>query len=117
VRGHLEAVLPLVTLEDVVGVDAQVAERVDGDQDMPDIGVYLATLEALLQVFVDSFVGDLAQQGQVGDANFLLLRDFEGGFLGPCAGASACTGGASLRALCAFVLGAPRYTLDIVSEF
>ena len=48
VRGHLEAVLALVGLEDLVGVDAEVAKGVDGDQDMADVGVYLAALEALL---------------------------------------------------------------------
>jgi hypothetical protein len=48
VRGHLETVLPLVAVEHLVGVDAQVPEGVDGDEHMADVGVDLSALEPLL---------------------------------------------------------------------
>lgn len=48
---------------------------------MANVGVDLAMLESLLQVVVDCFVGDLAEQSQIGNADFLLLSDFEGGLL------------------------------------
>jgi hypothetical protein len=44
--------------------------------------VYLAIFEALLQVVVDGLVGDLADQREIRDANFLLLGALEDGLLG-----------------------------------
>lgn len=44
---------------------------------MADVSIYLPMLKALLQILIYSFVRDLAQQGQIRDTNFLLLRDFE----------------------------------------
>ena len=41
--------------------------------------VDFAILEALLQVVVDGLVGDLADQRQIGDADFLLLGRLEDG--------------------------------------
>jgi len=43
--------------------------------------INLAMLETELQVLVDSFVGDLAKQGKVGDTDLLLLGGLEGGLL------------------------------------
>jgi hypothetical protein len=41
--------------------------------------VYLAIFESLLQILVDGLVGDLADQGKIGDTNFLLLGRLEDG--------------------------------------
>jgi hypothetical protein len=38
-------------------------------------------LEAEFQVLVDSLVGDLAEEGKVGDTDLLLLGGLEGGLL------------------------------------
>lgn len=48
---------------------------------MADVGVDLGILEALFQIVVDGLVGDLADEREVRDADFLLLRAFELGFL------------------------------------
>ena len=49
---------------------------------MANICIDLGTFESLFQVVVNCIVGDLADQRQIGNANLLLLGDFEGGFLG-----------------------------------
>lgn len=43
--------------------------------------VYLAILESLLQIVIYGFVGDLADQGKIGNSDFLLLGRFEYGLL------------------------------------
>jgi hypothetical protein len=84
-----------------------VAERVDRDQHVADVclhlssaavplclcvcmrrragaswstHVYLAILESLLQVLVDGFVGDLADQREIRDSDLLLLGRLEDSF-------------------------------------
>jgi hypothetical protein len=42
--------------------------------------VNLAILESLLQVLVDCLVGDLAEQGEIRDSDFLLLGGLEDSF-------------------------------------
>lgn len=61
-----------------------------------------AILEPLLQVVVDGLVGDLADQGEVGNANLLLLGALEDGLadLG-LAAAGGLRGGGILLAPCA----------------
>ena len=96
-----KTVLALVGFEDLVGVDAEVPEGVDGNQDMADIGVYFTSFESLFQVLVDGFVGYFAQEGQVGNTNLLLLGCLKGGLLGLRASACAvggCPGALVLRA-------------------
>lgn len=74
---------------------------------MADVCVDLATLESLLEVFVDGLVGDFAEQGEVGYANLLLLGDFVCGLLGlgrlPRCALLGIPGG--------LILGTPRDTL------
>jgi hypothetical protein len=41
----------------------------------------LSILESFFKVVVDGFIGDLADQGQVGDTNFLLLVCIKCGLL------------------------------------
>ncbi len=56
---HLETVLASIGLEDVFGVDTEIAERVDRDEYIADVGIDFCILETLLEILVDSFVGDL----------------------------------------------------------
>jgi hypothetical protein len=54
--------------------------------------VYLAIFEALLQVLIDSLIGDLANQGEIRHTDFLLLGGLEDGLgceLGLWLGASS----------------------------
>lgn len=53
---------------------------------MADVGVDLPSFESLLQVVVDGLVGNLAEQRQVRDTDFLLFGCLEGGLLGFCGG-------------------------------
>jgi hypothetical protein len=106
VGGHLETVLAHVALEDLVGIDTQIPEGVDGDQHMANIGINLGAFESLLQVLIDGLVGDLTQQSQIGDTNLLLLSCLKGGLLGLRDSVCAVRGWAG-----ALVLGASRYSL------
>lgn len=62
---HLETILAFVAIEDLVGVNTEVTERVDGDQNMANVCVDLGSLETLFEVLVDRFVGDFAKKRQV----------------------------------------------------
>lgn len=73
----LESIASAVGIEHGIGVDTQVSERIDGHQDVSDIGVDFAMLESLFQVLIDGFVGDLAEQCQIGYTDFFLLRYLE----------------------------------------
>jgi hypothetical protein len=65
---------------------------------MADVCVDLGAFEALLEVLVDGFVGDLAQECQIRDTDLLFLGRLEGRLLGsPTAAASGC--GSALSAL------------------
>jgi hypothetical protein len=75
--------------------------------------VYLAILESLLQVVVDGLVGDLADQGQVGDSDFLLLGRLEDGLccelgLGGCP-----CGGLATNGLARCAVGLPLHAAYI----
>jgi hypothetical protein len=48
---------------------------------MANICIYLPAFESLLKVVVDGLVRDLAEEGQVGNTNLLLLGRLEGGLL------------------------------------
>jgi hypothetical protein len=76
-----EPVPAAIRVENLVCVNSQVSEGIDGDEHMANVGVDLAVLEALLQVVVDGLVGDLAQQRQIRDSDLFLLGDFKGGLL------------------------------------
>ena len=80
-RGDFQPVLPFVRIEDRIGVDAQIAEGVDGDQHMADIGVDFGIFESLFQIVVYGFIRDLADQREVRDPDLFLLGAFELGFL------------------------------------
>lgn len=81
VWGHLETITPSIRIQHSISVDAQVSERVDRNQHMADVRVYLSMLEPFLQVVVYGFVGDLAQQSKIGYTDFLLLGNLKGSFL------------------------------------
>ncbi len=51
---HFETVLAAIRLKDLLGVDAQIAERVDRDEHVADVGVDLCILESFLKVVVDA---------------------------------------------------------------
>lgn len=73
----LESIASAVGIEHGIGVDTQVSKRIDGHQDMANVGIDFAMLESLFQVLVDGFVGDLAEQCQIGYTDFFLLRYLE----------------------------------------
>ena len=73
---------------------------------MADISVDFGGFESLLEVVVDSFIRDLAEKGQVGDADLFLLRRLERCLLRLRGAAPAALGGP--RSL---VFGTPCYTL------
>lgn len=64
----------------------------------------LAILESLLQIVVDSLVGDLANKGEIRDSNFLLLGRLEGCLLNLrlSAGGSGLRGGSILLSSSSF---------------
>lgn len=64
-RRDFESVSSSIRVQDLVGINAQVAKGIDGDQDMANVGVDFAMLKPFLQVVVDGFIGDLAQQGEI----------------------------------------------------
>jgi hypothetical protein len=68
---------------------------------MANVGINFVALESLLQILVDGFVGDFAQQSQIGNTNLLLLGCLKGGLLRLRASACAvrgCAGALVLRA-------------------
>ena len=71
---------------------------------MPDVGVDFGVFETLLEVVVDRLVGDFADQREIRDADFLLLRRFVGRFpdlwlpTTPAAALRLCLAGISLAA-------------------
>jgi len=80
-RGDFETISAPIGVQDLIGVNTQVSEGIDRDQHMADVGVDFAMLETFLQVVVDSFVGDFAQEGEIRHADLFLLGDLEGRFL------------------------------------
>ena len=49
VRSDFEAVLAAVRVEDFVGVDGEEAEGVDGDEDVPDVGLCVGSVRSPLR--------------------------------------------------------------------
>lgn len=80
-RRDFETISAAVRVQDGIGVYAQVSKGIDGHQDVADVCVDFAILETFLQVLVDSLIGDLAQQGEIRDTDFLLLSDLKGRLL------------------------------------
>ncbi len=73
---HLETVLASIGLEDVFGVDTEIAERVDRDEYIADVGIDFCILETLLEILVDSFVVTLDMPGHIRDTSLCLFEAF-----------------------------------------
>ncbi len=64
-RRDLESVSASIRVQHLIGLDSQIPEWVNRDQHMDDVGVDLPMFESLLEVVVDCFIGDFAQQREI----------------------------------------------------